>query len=538
MMGTQVVLKGSRRVHREGAQVLGRTDPQDWCELTLKLRRKAPLPEPAAQGRATLTRSTLEAKHGASADDIDTVERVLTRLGIQIVSKNPGSRSIQAAGPASVMETAFGVHLLRVVHDSRHYRGRVGDIHLPAELEAIVVGVFGLDNRPMVRHRRAVGSHCAGQSLPPPGARPWFFPQELAAAYDFPSAACSGQTVGLIELGGQVVEADLQAFLTAASLPPVPTPVCVLAEVLTAADSADADSTGEVMLDVEVVAAVCPGAKIVCYFSHFTEQGWIDVLDRAIHDTTNNPTVLSVSWGLAEGEEIWTGQAMSAINDALKEAANLGIPVCVAAGDDGSADQVGDGRAYVDFPSSSPYVLCVGGTSLKKSTNGTVETVWKDGDGTRADGGGSTGGGVSTVFAVPAWQAGVAVPSVNPGAIAGRCVPDVAANAAGSTGYLMVAGGTRQVSGGTSAASPLWAGLIARLNATLSADKHVNYLTPLLYAPNAKTGGQPLGALGCKDITQGDNDTSAAGGYSAQAGYDAVTGWGSPNGATLLKLLQ
>jgi kumamolisin len=529
---------GSRRVHREGAQVLGRTDPQDWCELTLKLRRKAPLPEPAAQGSATLTHATLGEQHGASADDIETVERVLTPLGIQIRSKNPASRSVRAAGPASAMETAFGVHLLRVVHDARQYRGRVGDIHLPAELDGIVVGVFGLDSRPMVRHRYGLASHDASRGLPAPGARPWFFPQELAAAYNFPPGDGKGQTIGLIELGGQVVLSDLATFAAAAGLSPVPTVTPVLAESLTATDSGDVDSTCEVMLDVEVVAAVCPSAAIVCYFSHFTEQGWIDVLDSAIHDTKNNPTVLSISWGLAEGEDIWTAQAMSAINDALKAAANLGIPVCVAAGDDGSADQVGDGRAYVDFPSSSPYVLCVGGTSLQKAATGNVETVWKDGDGTRAEGGGSTGGGVSTVFPVPAWQAGIAVPSVNPGANAGRCVPDVAANAAASTGYYMVAGGTEQVSGGTSAASPLWAGLIARLNANLSADKRINYLTPLLYAPNSNTGNQPLGAVACNDITQGDNDTAAVGGYSAATGYDAVSGWGSPNGAMLLKLLQ
>jgi len=534
----QVVLQGSRRAHREGARVLGRTDPHEWCELTLKLRRKAPLPEPAAQGKPTLTHATLEAKHGASADDVETVQRVLTGLGIKVLAKNPSTRAVRVAGPASVMENVFGVHLLRVVHENRSYRGRLGDIHLPRELDGIVVGVFGLDNRPMVRRRRGLQLRAASRGLPPPGARPWFLPQELAAAYNFPPADCAGQTVGLIELGGEVVDADLQAFAKTANIAKVPSVVTVDAESFSTADSGDAGATGEVMLDVEVVAAVCPGAAIACYFSHFTEQGWVDALDAAIHDTTNKPTVLSISWGLAEGEDIWTAQAMAAVNDALKEAANLGIPVCIAAGDDGSSDQVSDGRAYVDFPSSSPYVLCVGGTALQKQAGGNVETVWKDGDGLRGDDGGSTGGGVSTVFPVPAWQAGVAVPSVNPGAMAGRCVPDVAANAAGSTGYYMVAGGKGQVSGGTSAAAPLWAGLIARLNANLSAGKRVNYLTPLLYAPNANTGGQPLGALACNDVTQGDNDTSAAGGYSATAGYDAVTGWGSPDGMKLLQLLQ
>jgi kumamolisin len=537
MTANRVVLQGSRRFHRDGANVVGRTDPHEWCELTLKVRRKAPLPEPAARGEPTLTRAILEANHGATAEDLGVLDRVLTPLGVKILSKNPLTRSVRVGAPASVMETVFELHLLRVIHGDHQYRARVGDIHLPRELDGIVVGVFGLDNRRMVRKRRGVASLATNETLPAPAARPWFLPQELAAAYNFPPANCSGQTIGIIELGGEVVASDLDAFARIAGLPAVPAVVTVDAESLAPADSGDSDASSEVMLDVEVVAAVCPGATIACYFSHFTEQGWVDGLDAAIHDTTNKPSVLSISWGLAEGEDIWTGQAIASVNDALKEAANLGIPVCIAAGDDGSSDQVNDGRAYVDFPSSSPYVLCVGGTSLQRGAAGNVETVWKDGDGTRAGGGGSTGGGVSTVFPLPAWQESVAVRSVNPGAIAGRCVPDVAANAAGSTGYYVVVGGSAQVSGGTSAAAPLWAGLIACLNATLSTDKRVNYLTPLLYASNAKTDGKPLGALACNDITQGDNETSAAGGYSARVGYDAVTGWGSPDGAKLLQLL-
>jgi kumamolisin len=100
--------------------------------------------------------------------------------------------------------------------------------------------------------------------------------------------------------------------------------------------------------------------------------------------------------------------------------------VCIAAGDDGSDDQVGDGAAHVDFPSTSPYVLCVGGTALQKSDgSGFTETTWFDGDGLRADGGGSTGGGVSEVITRPIWQKNIAIASVNPHAPAGRLVPDV-----------------------------------------------------------------------------------------------------------------
>jgi kumamolisin len=526
--GQHVVLEGSKRCHRASAEVLGRSDSGEWCEVTVKVRRKKALPEPVA-GKAVLSYEQAVKNHGASPEDMANVSGVLSGYGVAIVSTNPFSRTVKIAGPVSAMEKAFQVHLFRVKHQDRVYRGRVGDILVPARLDKIITGVFGLDTRPMIRRRNGFKSTAPSQ-LPPAGSRPWFTPQELAARYNFPPNDGSGQTVGIIELGGSYIPGDLQQFagLVGFTAPQVQV---IQVETLSQGDSSDPDAIGEVMLDIEVVAGVCPGANIAVYFSNFTEQGWIDAIDAALNDTKNKPSVLSISYGLAEGTDIWTGQAMTAVNDAMQEAATRGIPVCVAAGDDGSDDQVQDGLAHVDFPSSSPYVLCVGGTSLAK--NG-PETVWFEYDGLRRDGGGSTGGGVSNVFPRPAWQNSIAISSVNPNHMDGRCVPDVAANAAGGTGYFMVSQGAPAVSGGTSAAAPLWAGLIARLN---KAGKPVQYATPLFYQSNPRTNNQPLGSLVCNDITQGNNDTAAAGGYSAGSGYDAVTGWGSPNGANLLNYL-
>jgi kumamolisin len=178
-------------------------------------------------------------------------------------------------------------------------------------------------------------------------------------------------------------------------------------------------------------------------------------------------------------------------------------------------------------------VLAVGGTTLKKSSTGAItETTWKDGDGLRQDNGGSTGGGVSTQFARPSWQT-VDISSINPGSIEGRVVPDVAADASANTGYWTVVDGQGGVAGGTSAATPLWASLVARLNASLG--RPVGYLNPLLYAG---ANGQALGLTVCRDITSGDNDTAPIGGYSAGPGYDAVTGWGVPIGSSLLDGLK
>jgi kumamolisin len=526
---THVELTGSKRTHRAGAEVLGRSDSHEWCDITIKVRRKAALPEPVA-GEAVLTRAQAAADHGADPADLDAVAAMAKNYDLKIVSQNAATRSVKLAGPVDAMEKAFQVHLFRVKHGSRYYRGRVGSLFIPKELEHKVVGVFGLDTRPMARHR-AHRPQPAEQGVPAADARPWYLPQELAEAYGFPDNDGSGQTIGIIELGGQYIASDLQLFGQMAGLASLPTVNVINAETVTSASQNDGDFISEVMLDIEVAAAVCPGATLAVYFSNFTEQGWVDVIDAALNDSHNNPGVLSISYGLAEGTETWTPQAMDAVNDAMKEAAGRGIPVCISAGDDGSDDQVGDGPAHVDFPASSPYVLCVGGTTLPK--NGT-ETVWFEGDGLRKDHGGSTGGGVSSVYPPPAWQSAIKIPSVNPGAPAGRYVPDVSANAAQGTGYFLVAQGAQDVAGGTSAATPLWAGLIARL---LKSGKKIGFLTPLFYQSNAKTGGQTLGAAACNDITSGHNATAKAGGYSAGSGYDAVTGWGSPRGARLAELL-
>jgi kumamolisin len=200
----------------------------------------------------------------------------------------------------------------------------------------------------------------------------------------------------------------------------------------------------------------------------------------------------------------------------------MGVTVCVAAGDDGSRDQVDDGLAHCDFPASSAYVLACGGTSLKSSgTAITSETVWNDGAN-----GGAGGGGISDTIDLPTWQANAHVPpSVNPGGRIGRGVPDVAGNADPETGYQILADGQSGIVGGTSAVAPLWAGLIACINQKLGTP--VGFLNPLLY-------GQVAKANALHDITKGNNDiTGKIGGYSAGPGWDACTGLGSPNGTAI-----
>jgi kumamolisin len=215
---------------------------------------------------------------------------------------------------------------------------------------------------------------------------------------------------------------------------------------------------------------------------------------------------------------------MTALDQTIADGAALGVTVTVAAGDNGSSDGVSDGSPHTDFPASSPHALACGGTSLHGDpATGAIsaETVWNDGAG-----GGATGGGVSGTFALPSWQASAGVPA-NPAGAPGRGVPDVAGNADPATGYQVLIDGQPSVIGGTSAVAPLWAALIARVAQSLG--KSFGLIQQQLYA--GVLAGKPTPGL--RDITGGTN-----GAYSAGPGWDACTGLGVPDGAALLTSLS
>lgn len=542
---THVVLPGSERVVLPGARVLGPSTPHERIEVTVKLRRKAPLPDLTERPRTPLSRKDSADKYGASPEDIAKVKDVFGKYGLKAVREDAATRSVVLAGTIDAMEKAFQVKLFRCDHEQDSYRGRSGMLQVPSELDGIVIGVYGLDTRKVVRRAGKIGAKKA-VALAATAAHRGFLPSDLAKLYSFPEGDGDGQTIGILEFGGRIQTDALDLFRQRLELGDLQV---VEVDVDGGAMDTSDDPSGEVMLDIEVVAGICPKAVIPVYFGpSFDERSWVDTIDQAIHDSEHNPTILSISWGNSEDGHptAWQRNAITHVNDVLHEAALMGVTVCVASGDDGSDDQGGDGKAHVDFPSSSPFVLAVGGTDLRVRNGSVTEVAWKDGDGLRVDGGGSSGGGVSALFQRPAFQQNINIQSVNPGAILGRVVPDVAAHAQSDgqrTGYFFVIDGpfgpVVSVNGGTSASAPLWAALIGRINASIQvqkgADKRVGYLTPLLY--QAGDNGTPLGDTVCKDITTGDNISAAIGGYEAGPGYDAVTGWGSPIGTKLLAAL-
>jgi len=191
----------------------------------------------------------------------------------------------------------------------------------------------------------------------------------------------------------------------------------------------------------------------------------------------------------------------------------------------------------VNFPSSSPFVLSVGGTMITGAGSSEVEQAWWEAPGRRGpQGGGSTGGGVSVLWDRPQWQ-DVRIKSLNAGSKDGRVIPDVAA-LAGPPLYDLTLVGQDAPNGGTSASTPLWAALIARINAGVPTGDRQRFFTPLLYQPGRD--GRLRGQSGCHDVTVGQNAShpQPGVGYQAAIGYDAVTGWGTPRGAALLTALQ
>jgi kumamolisin len=415
-------------------------------------------------------------------------------------------RTVQLTGSAADMQRAFGVTLEQRVIDGVEYRVREGEITLPNALDGAVEAVLGLDNRPQAKaHLRIRKPNVEGTS---------YTPIQVAQLYGFPATASgAGQTIGIIELGGGYRQADLTAYFKTLGLKAPGITVVPIDGGKNKPSSANG-ADGEVMLDIEVAASVAPGAKVAVYFTPNTDQGFIDAITAAVHDTKNKPSVISISWGGPESS--WTMQSMTALDAACQSAAALGVTITVAAGDNGSSD--GGTGNNVDFPASSPHVLACGGTKLVGGGAAiSSEIVWNE---TSSDEG-ATGGGVSTVFAKPAWQANANVPAASDSA-GGRGVPDVAGDADPTTGYTVRVDGQTMVIGGTSAVAPLWAGLVAVANQQLGAS--VGFIQPAIYASKA--------AKAFNDITQGNNGAFAAG-----PGWDACTGLGSPRAGKLIPLL-
>lgn len=529
-------LEGTERQPARGARLIGPADPNETLSVTIRVRRRAdapPLPDEEhwaatpAERRTYISRRDFAKSYGAAQADLDRVAQFARSKGLMVTESNEARRTVVVSGTVKQMSDAFAVELGHYETPTETYRGRVGHVNMPADVADIVEGVFGLDNRRMA-YRNAGGSRITITTLTP---------LDVARFYNFPPSPpnISNQTIGILELGGgytiddQGKPTDINSFFQNLGLPlPSVTAVSVdgAKNTVQGSDRNVSNSDIEVALDIDVAGCIASGAPIAVYFAPGSEQGWVDSITTAIHPGAGQPapSVLSISW--AAPENSWTTAAINAMSSSFREAAAMGVTLLVASGDSGTDCNVKDGNAHVYYPPSDPWMTACGGTTIG-NVMGTsfAEVAWND-----------TGGGISAVFPLPSWQENVGVPpSINDGRTTGRGVPDIAGYANGYT--IDLYGAAFPGIAGTSETAPLYAGLVARINATLGFN--VGYLNPILYALGKTNVFRDIadGGSNAFTFTRPDGTTGTSPGYTAGSGWDACTGWGRIDGNALLTAL-
>jgi kumamolisin len=481
------------------------SSPEDIrVTLVLKSRDQSSVAG-SRQGIPRLTRAQFARTRGANSDTLAKVREFALQYQLKVIESDPVKRRVVLSGNATAISRAFGTRLnsFTVANTGRTFHVAEEAPSVPGDLAPGIEAVLGLDSRPVVAPRSVINRAAAAVTFTPP---------QIALLYKVPSdAKGAGQTIAILQFGGGFNYPDLDAYFTGLGLN---SPNITAISVEEARNSPGSQADLEVMLDIEIAGAVANDARIDVYFAPNTDQGFTNAILDAVHNEQRPPSVISISWGAAE--DAWSGQARTAVNSALRDAATLGITVLVASGDSGSSDGQGDRQFHVDFPASSPYVVACGGTTLTpKGDKIESESVWHNDHG-------ATGGGVSVFFARPAYQNSALVPTHPRTGFAGRGVPDVAGNADPATGYRVRVNGADTIVGGTSAVAPLWAGLLAILNQKLG--RGVGYINEALYSINRK---------GFRDIVTGSNDDAGIGAYFARAGWNPCTGLGSPDAARI-----
>ena len=564
---TRIPLIGSE-LPIDGALQIGTLPHDRAIDVIIHLRRK-----PSSPGLSTadelatspppkpLTIEELTTLHGADPDDVAKVCSFLNDYGLSVHEVNLTTRLVHACGTIADASRAFGVYLGTYSHIDydRDFRAYLGAVSLPAKLDGIVLGIHGLDDRPKSRPHVQVSTDVTSLGTSIENRYPGkFLPPEVAALYDFPSGTGQGQSIGIIEIGGPIGSRKgggfhpqvLQYYFEKITGTPVPkiTPIPVMGSH----NNPYGRGSVEVYLDIEVVGSIAPGTDIAVYFADHLAIA----VKAAITDPCRSLTAITISYGSLEMCQ--SQNDIDLMEDALQEAANLGIPVFISSGDNGSGALRAQApyftqlaaKANASYPSTSPYAIACGGTELVVAQHGGIEseTVWNDVQlGPNSYVGedvphGASGGGVSVLFPVPAYQSSNSVnpQSINPSGGSGRGVPDVCGNAARSSGYIISSFATIdgheyigfQYVGGTSAVAPLWAALAALLGENLGNKGPLKSLTHQFFYTN---GSSNL----FHSITEGENNTSPpVGGYQAGPGWNACCGWGSPNGKNILAALS
>lgn len=463
-----------------------------------------------------LTSEEFVERFAPTQENYSKVMAYAKKLGFKIAQTHPNRTLLNVTGNLATVEKAFDVRLnLYWALDGRKFYAPTNDPQVDSSIAPLISGIVGLDNsavwRPLYQRQERAGG---GPELS--GPQGGFSPNDIAKAYNLTSVSekGSGQVIALFELA-DYLDSDITAYTDYFGLP---TPN--LRRILVDGGS-QSGANLEVTLDIQLALALAPQSQIYVYEGPNSNQGVLDTYNRIATD--NIAKQISTSWGI--GENLENLAYLQAENAIFLQMAAHGQTIYAAAGDNGAFDDYPDNNSLaVDDPASQPYVVGVGGTRLTvDSATGHYksESVWNNGPGN-----GAGGGGVSVVWPIPSWQAGVSTvySKIN------RNVPDVALNADPDTGYSVFYQGDWTICGGTSCAAPLWAAFTACVNQQRAATQKatLGFANPILYSIAVGSSY----ATNFFDITIGNNQY-----YSAQPGYDNASGCGSFNGANLFDTL-
>jgi kumamolisin len=345
-----------------------------------------------------------------------------------------------------------------------------------------------------------------------------YSPQEIAAFYQFPDNLGESQTVGILALGGVFNPADLTTFCQLFNLP-IPE-VQIVGEVPESETMADLETN----LDVQMVAGIVPKAKIVLYYATSFQEGFQTILD----DKDNNVSVVSTSWAI--GEKYLSPSEKQQLKANIKALSERKVTILAVSGDNGIYQASSNPKRPikgVNLPAACQHVIACGGTTLYKDGS---EQVWNEE--VLNMGHLASGGSFSHTIEAPAFQlealkhyaeqyAGMPTTKM--------ATPDISANASKTHFSIMISKGKKAQAWGTSAATPILAGLIARLNTSLGYP--LGDCNALFY--------HFMGTEAFNKAIPGDNSTTPEQcGYSAASGWDPCTGLGSPHGKNLLNAIR
>jgi kumamolisin len=536
-----VSLKGSEHVNANNHKDLNKTAASEPVTVTLILRRRADGEKPremkdfsakSSNVSQPVSHAKFAALYGADPKELQQVADFAKAQGLEVLESDAARRSVVVRGTADAVNKAFGVELHDYESSRGTYRSHTGAANLPKNIANLVEAITGLDTHKVPAQHFSTAQR--QNPSDPPQTRP-LTPQQVATLYDFPSGNGTGQTIGIYEMETSsgpagYTTSDLTSTMHALGAElKVPVPIDVSIDGV----SNSGQSDGETGLDITVASAIAQGATLAVYFTGGTTQNIIHALQHMIHPGAGEPqpTILSISYGWGpddQSADSFSALEFTTLDQLFQDAANLSITVLVSSGDSG-AFIASTTQAQTSYPATEPWVLACGGTTVG-NINGTTfdEFVWND---TGAAGPGASGGGVSAQFPVPDYQASVSVPKRNGTGTVGRGIPDIAGNASENSGYEQFINGSSQPVGGTSAVAPLYAGLIALINANLGFS--VGFLNPILYGLNSSVFRDVVGAPG-----PANNSLQGVTGYPAGVGWDACTGFGSVKGVALQNALQ